>query len=212
MTTTILSSPRRARAAARPLTERPVEIILASHSPRRSLLLKKAGYHFKAVAAQVEESSNEQLTPVEMAQLNAYRKARAVAKKFPDFVVIGADTVVALENRIYGKPGTPQEARRMLASLQGKTHRVVTGVCLLHLRSHRQRLFSETSQVSFRALTPAEIAHYLDEIDPLDKAGGYGIQEEATAHILKKLKGSQSNVVGLPLESLAREMKEFSRA
>ena len=191
-----------------PAADRRAELILASNSPRRSLLLQQAGYRFKVVPADVEETASEQLTPLEMVQINAYRKARAVAKRYPDYLVLGADTVVALENRIYGKPCDRGKAAQMLAELQGKTHQVTTGVCLLHLRSHQQHLFHESSQVTFLPLTPAEISCYLEQIDPLDKAGGYAIQDHDQL-ILKQLQGSRTNVMGLPMEKLADELKEF---
>lgn len=191
-----------------PAAERRAELILASNSPRRSLLLQQAGYRFKVVPANADETDSEQLTPLEVVQLNAYRKARAVAKRYPDYLVLGADTVVVLGNRVYGKPGDLMEAQRMLTELQGKTHRVITGVCLLHLRSHQQHLFSESSRVTFLPLTAAEIAHYLAQINPLDKAGAYAIQDHGDL-IVKELQGSRTNVIGLPMEKLAEELKVF---
>ncbi len=121
------------------------EIILASTSPRRGELLGVLGVRHRVVASDAEESEEDQLTAWEVAPLNAYRKARAVAKRFPDSIVLGADTVVCLGVRQFGKPRDMAEAEGMLEALQGKTHQVVTGVCLVHLRAHNQRVFVETS-------------------------------------------------------------------
>src|ERR1700759_4717111 len=109
-------------------------LILASSSPRRSELLRSLGVEFTIVPSDAEESHNEQLTAKEISQLNAYRKARAVAKKYPDALVLGADTVVYLGTKLFGKPADFEDAHRMLKQLRGQTHQVVTGVCLLQLR------------------------------------------------------------------------------
>src|SRR6187402_2014309 len=124
-------------------------LILASASPRRSELLRQLSSEFQVVPGNAREVHDEQLTAWEMAQVNAYRKARAIAKKFPDATVLGADTLVYLdrEARLYGKPIKPADAARMLSELQGKTHAVITGVCLLHLRGHKQRVFAEWTDV-----------------------------------------------------------------
>ena len=140
--------------------------------------------------------------------LNAYRKARIIAKKFPDALVIGADTEVCLGRRVFGKPASRANAEQMLSDLQGKEHQVITGGCLIHLRHHRQRTFAVTTRVTFKPLASSQIAAYLDRIDPLDKAGAYAIQEHGEM-IVAKTKGSFSNVVGLPVERLKNELQEF---
>ena len=180
-------------------------IILASNSPRRSELLRGMGVDFTVIASEAMESQTEQLTASEISQLNAYRKARAVAKKHPDALVLGADTVVAVETALLGKPATREEAYRMLKQLQGRTHRVVTGVCLLHLRTHQQKVFAENTEVTFRTLNAAQIRDYLSHIDPLDKAGAYAIQEGGEK-IVENIDGSFTNVVGLPVERLQAEL------
>ncbi len=182
------------------------ELILASASPRRAELLREAGFTFHVVRSRAEEIHPEHLTPHEICQLNAYRKARAVAKKHPDEVVLGADTIVCLGTTVFGKPETQAEAHRMLSKLQGRTHEVVTGVCLIHLRNHQQKLFAESTTVTFRKLHSEQIRRYLAKVDPLDKAGGYAIQEEGDL-IVKQIRGSFSNVVGLPLERLKDELE-----
>lgn len=179
--------------------------MLASASPRRRELLAQLGVEFAVIEAAVEEHTGEQLTAREVGLLNAHHKARAVAKQHADCLVIGADTVVCLGARLFGKPGTITEAEAMLAALAGRTHHVVTGVCLLELRHHRERLFAETSAVTFRELDRPAIRRYLARINPLDKAGGYAIQEYGT-DLISNLSGSFSNVMGLPLERLGSEL------
>jgi septum formation protein len=163
---------------------------------------------FTVFADQVVEIAPEHLAPSEIAQVNAYRKARAVAKKHPDHLVLGADTVVSLGHLLFGKPADPQAAEDTLAKLQGRTHLVITGVCLIHLRSHRQKSFAVRTAVTFRSLHANQIRQYLTRINPLDKAGAYAIQEEGDL-IVKHIKGSFSNVVGLPLERLREELETW---
>jgi septum formation protein len=183
-------------------------IILASESPRRAELLRQLGYEFKVVPSGTAEIHHEDLTAQEIAQINAYRKARAVGKKYPDAVVIGADTLVFLENILFGKPKTLEGAYEMLEQLQGKTHTVVSAVCLLHLRGHRQRVFAENTNVTFRQLDAVKIRRYLTKVDPLDKAGAYAIQEEGDL-IVEGISGSYTNVVGLPMERLRAELNAW---
>lgn len=185
-------------------------VILASASPRRSELLRKIVREFEVIPGHAEEFQPEHLSPVEAGLLNAYRKARIIAKKFPDALVIGADTEVVLGRRVFGKPRDLADAHAMLTDLAGREHQVITGVCLVHLRSHRQRLFSVTTRVRFKSLRADEIADYLELINPLDKAGAYAIQEHGDK-IVAQTEGSVSNVVGLPVERLRKELKSFSR-
>lgn len=183
-------------------------IILASASPRRSELLRQLDLDFQVFPSDADEIHNEHLSAGELSQINAYRKARAVSKRFPDAVVIGMDTLVTLGTKLFGKPKDAADARRMLEELQSRTHEVVTGVCLIHLRSHRQKVFAERTEVTFRSLTPQEIAHYHSKINPLDKAGGYAIQEHGD-DLVRHISGSLSNVIGLPLERLSEELAQF---
>lgn len=182
-------------------------LILASASPRRVELLRQIVADFEVVPGEVPEVHDEQLTAWEMAQVNAYRKARAIAKRFPDAIVLGADTLVYLdrEARLFGKPASRADAARMLGELQGGTHAVITGVCLLHLRNHRQRVFADWTDVRFHPLTRKQINEYLELMNPLDKAGAYAIQEHGE-RIVAEISGSYSNVVGLPLERLREEL------
>lgn len=183
-------------------------IILASASPRRAELLHEIVRDFKVLPGHTEEFQPEHLSPAESCLLNAYRKARVIAKKFPDALVIGADTEVVLGRRVFGKPRDLADAHAMIADLAGREHQVITGVCLVHLRRHHQRVFAVTTRVTFKPLRADEIAAYLAQINPLDKAGAYAIQEHGD-RIVAKTEGSFSNVVGLPVERLREELRTF---
>ena len=183
-------------------------IILASISPRRSDLLKELGLRFEVIPAKTEEVAPEHLTPHEVCQINAHRKARTIARGHPNALVIGADTVVALENAVFGKPRDVADARRMLGELSGKQHHVITGVALIHLARHREKLFAVSTMVVFRKLSTSRIKEYVAQVQTLDKAGAYGIQEHGEM-IVQEISGSFSNVVGLPLERLEEELRDW---
>ena len=215
-------------------------LILASASPRRAELLRQLQPEFQIVPSDATEVFDEQLSPLELCQLNAHRKARAVAGKIPDALVLGADTLVFLglwssahqaerivaplgesfspprrystgrDGEIMGKPRDLADARRMLARLQGRTHQVVTGVSLIHLRGHRERLFAVSTDVTFRPLTAVQIGNYLSRVNPLDKAGAYAIQEHGDL-IVSEISGSYSNVVGLPVELVSDELAAWAK-
>src|SRR5208282_5098775 len=180
----------------------------ASASPRRAELLRQLQPEFQIVPSDATEIFDEQLSPQELCQLNAHRKARAVAKKISDALVLGADTLVFLDGEILGKPRDLSDARRMLAQLQGRTHQVVTGVSLIHLRGHRERTFAVSTDVTFRPLTAGQIDDYLARVNSLDKAGAYAIQEHGDL-IVAEISGSFSNVVGLPVERLRAELSAW---
>lgn len=186
-------------------------MILASASPRRSELLHQLGLEFKVVASEATEIHPDHLTALEVSRINAYRKARAVAKKHPDALVLGADTLVYLETTLLGKPADLEQAYRMLEQLQGRTHQVVTAICLLHLREHRQRVCAEITAVTFRPLDAVAIQRYLVKVNPLDKAGAYAIQEEGDS-IIEGIVGSYTNVVGLPTELLQQELEAWEES
>lgn len=182
-------------------------LILASASPRRRELLAAAGVPFEVVVAAVEEAHDQALTARELCRGNARRKAAAVARRHPDRLVLGADTLVVLGTRVYGKPADLDEAVRMLSELQGRTHEVVTGVCLRHEQSRWERLLVEATAVTFRPLDEPAIREYLVRIDPLDKAGAYAIQEHGD-RIVERIEGSYSNVVGLPVERVVEVLTQ----
>jgi septum formation protein len=184
-------------------------LILASASPRRAELLKLLKLDFKIVPSTADEVAHEYLSPLEICQLNAHRKSRAVAKKIPDALVLGADTLVFLDDEILGKPRDLKDAERMLLRLQGRTHQVVTGVSLIHLRGHREQIFAVSTDVLFHPLDLAQVRDYLKRIHPLDKAGAYAIQESGEK-IISEISGSYSNVVGLPVEELRVALRRLT--
>jgi len=183
-------------------------IILASGSPRRASLMRLLSRDFAVMVSDAPECDAGHFTPHEVCQLNAHRKARTVAKHHPDALVIGADTEVALETQIFGKPESKKQAEEMLLKLQGRTHEVVTGVCLLQLRNHKELLFTVSTRVKFHPLTRKQVQEYLGQINPLDKAGAYAIQEHGEL-IVESIDGSLTNVVGLPVEALREELARW---
>lgn len=186
----------------------PPLFILASHSPRRRELLAGAGFEFKAMAAQVEEKMTPDLTLPELTFLNARRKALAVARRYPDAVVLAADTLVALEGKVMGKPSDLADAARILKQLSGRVHEVCTAVCVAHFALARSTWFQEISRVRFRRLRAEQIDKYLAKVNPLDKAGAYAAQGHG-AEIIAQVDGSFTNVVGLPMEETTRVLREF---
>ena len=177
------------------------QIILASVSPRREQLLREMGLRFVVVQPDGVEEELSGAAPDVLAIRNAQRKARAVAGRHPDAMVIGADTMVVLDARIFGKPRDPAEAGRMLEQLVGRQHEVITGVCLLHHTLGTELTFADTTRVWMRPLDRAQVQEYLSKINPLDKAGAYAIQEHG-AGIVERIEGSYTNVMGLPTERL----------
>ena len=183
--------------------------ILASGSPRRRELLEQLGVRFQVKTAPVVELEDPSFTPRELCRANAFRKAQVVAMRHPAKLVIGADTLVHLDNEIFGKPTSLTEARRMLRRLSGRPHEVTTACCLVQWRPPRRVVFEETTLVRFAALSDRQIRNYLAVIDPLDKAGAYAIQEHGE-WIVEGLEGSFTNVVGLPVERLRDELASWS--
>lgn len=181
------------------------KLILASTSPRRTELLKSAGIAFSAVSPDADEKLCDGETPVAY----AVRTARAKAESIPAVsgtIVLGADTVVAAEGRILGKPADEAEAKAMLRLLSGKLHEVITGVCLHS--TEKTVCFHVATAVLFRDLSEEEIAAYVATGDPLDKAGAYAIQNGA-AGMVRRIDGSYSNVVGLPLCEVIEALENF---
>ena len=173
--------------------------ILASASPRRKELLEQIGCCFRIETADTEESGGEGMTPSELVMKNAHLKAAAVAALHPDIPVLGADTVVGLDGNIYGKPRDREHAIEMLTSFSGRAHQVMTGIAL----AWKGRIWQayETTEVVFAPLSAAAITRYIETGEPADKAGAYGIQGRAAVFI-EQIRGSYSNVVGLPLHCL----------
>lgn len=183
-------------------------LVLASSSPRRLDLMREAGLSFEVMAAQVEEAHDARAPLDILTRANAVLKASWVADRRPGQWVIGADTLVAIDGQALGKPADLDEARRTLALLSGRTHEVVTAVCLIHKDRGLRREFLETTHVTFLPLTAGEIDTYLQLINPLDKAGSYAAQEHGDK-IIAKVEGSWTNVVGLPMERLLEELGEL---
>ena len=182
--------------------------ILASASPRRQQLLSEAGLQFKIIAPQTDEIASRALTLRELTTGNAARKAMAVARLHPETVVLGADTLVALDGILIGKPANLGAAFRILQRLSGREHTVCTGVCICSLARRKQISFCVHSQVLFRTLEPPEIRAYLTKIDPLDKAGAYAAQGHG-AEIIARICGSYTNVVGLPMGETLVALRQF---
>jgi nucleoside triphosphate pyrophosphatase len=183
-------------------------LLLASASQRRRELLRRAGVKFQAEIAQVQELTGEGIPARELCLLNAQLKATEVASRFPDSIVLGADTIVSLDTRIFGKPRDAAEARAMLEQLCGRVHEVLTGVCLVHRSQGKLCRFTDSTRVKFRARREVDLDRYLRSIDPLDKAGAYAAQEDH-GRLIECVEGSMSNVIGLPVERVVTALKEL---
>ncbi|MDG1139681.1 MAG: Maf family protein [Opitutales bacterium] len=183
-------------------------IILASSSPRRTELLLDYNIQHEVVPSKAKEISFHPDGPLALVTENAKRKAIEVAERFPDRFVLGADTIVSLKEKVFGKPADLKDAEQMLMSLSGKTHLVSTGVCVICKKNGYSEAKVESSEVSFGELSPAAIQKYFKFVNPLDKAGSYALQTKSEL-IVKKFTGSYSNVVGLPMELIVSWMKEL---
>ena len=183
-------------------------IILASKSPRRQELMKMAAIDFTVDSKNVEENHPAGLEPHKIPESLACKKAKAFLDEIDEHtIVIGADTIVILNGIIYEKPNDREHAIEMLTALSGKVHEVVTGVCILSQK--KELSFSETTRVFFNQLTRAEIEYYVDHFKPFDKAGAYACQEWIGAVGIKKFEGDYFNVVGLPINRVYAELKNF---
>lgn len=185
------------------------KVLLASNSPRREELLRGLDIDFEIkVLPDIDESYPSDLPVEEVAEFIALKKANSYTSNLKDDeLLITADTVVILNNIIYGKPTNKEEAKEMLCALSGKTHSVISGVCLASIE--KQTSFSVGSDVEFSELTNEEIAYYIERYAPYDKAGSYGIQEWIGYIGVKHLSGSYFNIMGLPIQRLYSEMKSF---
>ena len=182
-------------------------LILASGSPRRRQLLEQIGLTFVVRSSDVDESVSPGLTPAQVVESLSARKGEAVAAEaVPGDLVLSADTVVALDGAILGKPRDRAEAEAMLTALSGRTHQVYTGVTLL--QDGRRLTGHEVTAVTFRPLSPEEIAAYVSTGEPMDKAGAYGIQGLG-ALLVERLEGDYFNVMGLPLCRLGEMLAQF---
>ena len=183
-------------------------LLLASNSPRRRQLLTEAGFEFTTIAPEVSEKFDVDLTLRELTILNAVRKAFSIARAHPGEIVIAADTLVALNDQIIGKPRDVDEAAAILRRLSGRSHEVCSAVFVCHFSRARSTSFYEISRVWFRRLSDSAIRAYLDKVNPLDKAGAYAAQGHG-AGIVEKIEGSYTNVVGLPMEKTTAALARF---
>ena len=181
-------------------------LVLASASPRRAELLRSAGFAFEVETAHVDESPGRDEAPEAYVLRLAEAKAAAVAARRPEAIVLGADTTVVIDVRILAKPADREDARHMLRLLSGRTHEVLTGVAICHGRRRLSRVASTT--VTFLPMSDAEIAWYVESGEPDDKAGAYAIQGLASRFV-ERIDGSYSNVVGLPVATVCRLVKEL---
>lgn len=183
-------------------------IILASASPRRKKLLKQLDLEFKVIPSEIEEKLNARLHPRKQVEVLSEQKAQVVAAKAKNALVIGADTMVALDGEVIGKPKDEREARRMLKRLSGKKHSVITAFTIIDTVTKKIVTKSVETKVWFGKINEADIKNYVTKDKPYDKAGGYGIQGLG-AMIVERIDGEYSGAVGLPLFTLAKELRKF---
>lgn len=189
-----------------------MKIVLASQSPRRRELLTQAGFEFRVQSVKVSEIIEQNLNPARVASHIATQKAEACFeaynyKNLQGFLILGADTVVAVGDQILGKPETKEEAVHFLDLLSGRSHQVITGFCLIESGSGRKHVHWDETLVQFKKLSQEEIRKYVNSDEPYDKAGGYGIQGTAQ-NFVSGIQGSWTNVVGLPMEKLEEVIRE----
>ncbi|MDL5055074.1 Maf family protein [Oscillatoria laete-virens NRMC-F 0139] len=189
----------------------PGSIILASGSPRRADLLRAAGIDFEVVTADIQEHEPLHLgewTPEQIVRENARRKGEAVSALHSARLVLAADTSVFLGQHVLNKPADMDDAVRMLTQLSGRTHEVWTGVWIGRGDKGYSEDFAICTRVTFRELSPAKIARYFERVNPLDKAGAYGFQEHG-AMIVAGFDGPESNIIGLPVESVLEKLSSL---
>jgi septum formation protein len=174
------------------------KLVLASRSPRRAEILKAIGWPFKAVAADIDEKRFEFETAVPYVRRLAQTKAETVARDLSSGLVLGADTVVLVDEKILGQPRDAEDARRMLKLLSGRWHEVLTAVALLHTAENRLVIDHEKTRVRFAEMSEAEIDWYVETGEPMDKAGAYAVQGRA-AFFIEEIQGDYFNIVGLPV-------------
>ena len=180
-------------------------LTLASASPRRQQILQDADIPFTVQPSSVDETYPEHFEPSAIPVYLAEKKARYFKDDLKDQLILAADTIVTMDNKVLGKPANSEEAKAYLEQLSGRTHTVITGVCLL--TNAVQDSFYESTEVTFRNLSTQEIAYYVEAFQPYDKAGAYGIQEWIGLIGVEAVNGSYWNVIGLPMESVFQRLK-----
>ena len=191
------------------MASHPQQLYLASASPRRAELLQRMGLRFEIRPTHVEEDDSGSAGPEQMVRENARLKAATLAGVEPDALVLGSDTTVAIDGLVLSKPVDMADAGRMLRLLSGRTHTVFTAVALYWTAAQLEHIFVERSAVRFQKLDAARIENYFRQMNPLDKAGAYGIQEGREL-IIDSVEGSVENVMGLPTQRLALTLEELS--
>ncbi|MBM6786735.1 septum formation inhibitor Maf [Collinsella tanakaei] len=191
-------------------------MILASQSPRRIELMREAGFDFRVAPADIDESPREGETPFELVERLAVSKAACIADTVaePGELVVAADTIVAIDGELLGKPADAADAHRMLRELSGRTHQVATGVCLIVAgdSARTPHSFVDVTDVTFYDLTDEEIDAYVASGEPLDKAGAYGIQGVGGRLLVRGIDGDFYNVVGLPIAKTVRAIRRYAVA
>lgn len=183
-------------------------LILGSSSPRRQFLMRETGFHFTVEKPDVDEVFPRELPAEQVAKYLAVKKAEFFRATITDQVVITADTVVIINNYILNKPNDRTEAIEMLTVLSGRTHLVMTGVCILS--AEKEESFDDTTEVTFKNLTQAEIEFYVDNYKPFDKAGAYGAQDWIGMVAIEKITGSYFNVMGLPIHKVYQHLTSWT--
>ncbi|MFH1968613.1 MAG: Maf family protein [bacterium] len=185
-----------------------IKIVLASQSPRRKQLLEQIGLDFEIDPSSYEEDMTLKMNPKELAEFLSLGKAKDVAERHKDSIIISADTIVAVDKEVFGKPKTPEKAKYMLQKLSSRAHSVITGFTIVDTEINKQISKSVETKVYFKNLSEQEIDSYIATGEPLDKGGSYAIQGKA-ALFVEKIEGDYFNIVGLPIMPIAQELKNF---
>lgn len=186
------------------------KLILASQSPRRKDLLQKAGFSFDIEPSNFEEDMTQRLTPSNLVKDLSYGKARDVADKHrgETCIILGGDSIVAFDGKIFGKPKNKADAFKTLSLFSGKEHQVLTGITLINAKTGKTKSFSLKLKVWFRDISSKEIHKYIDSGEPMDKGGSYAIQENGKDFIVKT-EGDVTCAIGLPIEETTKQLKLF---
>jgi septum formation protein len=182
-------------------------LVLASSSPRRQYLMSEAGFHFTVESPDADESYPPEMPLDQVAKYLAAKKAEYFRPRIKDEIILTADTVVVLGNKILNKPADEDEAIEMLARLSGRTHLVITGVCIIS--KEKEESFDDTTEVTFKKLTVEEIEFYVEHYKPFDKAGSYGAQDWVGLVAIEKINGSYFNVMGLPVHKVYQHLQNW---
>jgi septum formation protein len=182
-------------------------LVLASTSPRRQYLMSEAGFHFTTEKPEVDETFPPEMPVDQVARYLAAKKAESFRRQIKDEIVITADTIVVLFDKILNKPADAEEACEMLSRLSGRTHLVITGVSIIS--KEKEESFDDTTEVTFKSLTREEIRFYVDHYKPYDKAGAYGAQDWVGMVAIEKINGSYFNVMGLPVHKVYQHLHNW---